>query len=183
MRTGTLLGVIDLVGRPESVQLARQFASIRLGEGHPALEDVILLTSEVVTNAITHSNSRDGGRVTVVMVDCHEYIHVNVSDAGAKTAPRLRTDTNGENGRGLVLVDALSRDWGVREDAGRRTVFFEVAYDFRQAPAHLKQSAMRRTAEQAARTVTESAAVGWKDPDDDTPTAGCHAAEAERWGE
>ncbi|GAA3829764.1 hypothetical protein GCM10022226_58270 [Sphaerisporangium flaviroseum] len=69
MRTGSLLGVIDLTGSPESVALAREYVRRKLGADHPALDDVTILTSEVVTNATVHSNSRNGGRITVAIAE------------------------------------------------------------------------------------------------------------------
>jgi anti-sigma regulatory factor (Ser/Thr protein kinase) len=128
MTTGFLLGVADLVGTPGSVSYAREYVRSKLGERHPALDDVTLLVSEVVTNAVIHSNSRNGGKVTLAIADCHEFIHVDVVDAGSEGVPRMCGDTFAEGGRGLMLVDQLSRCWGVHEDGARRAVWFQVAY-------------------------------------------------------
>lgn len=128
MRSGSLLGVTDLLGRPESVSMAREYVRRKLGEGHPALDDVTLLVSEVVTNAVIHSDSRGGGKVTLAIADCHDLVHVDVVDAGGDTVPHVRGDLFAESGRGLVLVETLSHRWNVREDAGGRTVWFQVKY-------------------------------------------------------
>ncbi|MFC4591092.1 ATP-binding protein [Sphaerisporangium corydalis] len=105
MRAGSLLGVTDLIGSPESVSLAREYVRQKLGDKHPALDDVILLTSEVVTNACVHSDSRDGGTVTLAIADCVDLIEVDVVDAGGETAPRVCGDLLAEGGRGLMLVE------------------------------------------------------------------------------
>ncbi|MEU8270275.1 ATP-binding protein [Sphaerisporangium sp. NPDC049002] len=128
MRTGSLLGVTDLLGFPESVSRAREYVRHKLGEGHPALDDVTLLVSEVVTNSVVHSNSRNGGRVTLAIADCHDLIHVDVVDAGGDTAPHVGGDLLAEGGRGLILVETLSHRWDVYDHPAGRTVWFQVKY-------------------------------------------------------
>jgi len=123
---GGLLGLIDLVGKPECVREARAFVRERLGPGHPALEDVELLVSELVTNSVRHSNSRDGGPITVVLAGIPDGILAMVIDDGADTTPRIRTDLDGEGGRGMFLVDQLAQRWGTKDDAAGRAVWFEV---------------------------------------------------------
>ncbi|WP_214416488.1 ATP-binding protein [Sphaerisporangium fuscum] len=125
---GTLPGVIDLVGSPESVARAREFIRRKLREDHPAFDDVTLLTSEVVTNAVVHSDSRCGGKVIVALADCHDFIHVDVVDAGAETTPCVRQEDFTEGGRGLMLVETLSSAWGTYDHHRGRTVWFQVKY-------------------------------------------------------
>ncbi|WP_248960513.1 ATP-binding protein [Sphaerisporangium perillae] len=129
MRMGNLLGVIDLPGVPQSVSLAREYVRRKLGDDHPALDDVTLLVSEVVTNAVVHSDSRNGGRVTLALADCYDVVHVDVVDAGGDTVPHVRGDLFAEGGRGLMLVETLSHRWDVYEDAAGRTVWFQVRYE------------------------------------------------------
>ncbi|WP_248959420.1 ATP-binding protein [Sphaerisporangium perillae] len=132
MTTESLLGVIDLIGAPESVSRARGYVREKLGGEHPALDDVTLLVSEVVTNAIVHSDSKNGGRVTLALADCHDLIHVDVVDAGSETAPYVSGDLFAEGGRGLRLVQTISHRWDVYEDDTGRTVWFEVKYKRRE---------------------------------------------------
>jgi anti-sigma regulatory factor (Ser/Thr protein kinase) len=128
MTAGRLLGVTELIGSPESVSQAREYARRKLGDGHPALDDVTLLVSEVVTNAVLHSNSKNGGKVTLAIADCYDFIHVDVVDAGGEAAPHLCEDMLAEGGRGLMLVDMISQQWNVHEGDAGRTVWFEVKY-------------------------------------------------------
>ncbi|GGK73813.1 hypothetical protein Sme01_33090 [Sphaerisporangium melleum] len=44
---GTLLGVIEMIGSPESVAQAREFTKRKLGADHLALADVTLLVHAV----------------------------------------------------------------------------------------------------------------------------------------
>ncbi|GGK86393.1 ATP-binding protein [Sphaerisporangium melleum] len=125
---GNLLGVIELAGIPESASVAREFVRQKLGAGHPALDDVTLLVSEAVTNSVVHSDSRNGGKVRLAIADCHDLIHVDVVDAGGDTVPHVRGDLYAEGGRGLMLVETLSHRWDVYEDAGGRTLWFQVRY-------------------------------------------------------
>jgi anti-sigma regulatory factor (Ser/Thr protein kinase) len=75
-----------------------------------AANDVALMTSELVTNAILHSTSRlPGGQVTVSVKAMDEMVRVDVVDQGAVppdlTAPRGL-------GLGLVIVAALADVFG-----------------------------------------------------------------------
>lgn len=47
MATDNLLGSLELVGTVASVPVARAFVRGKLGKGHPALDDVTLLVSEL----------------------------------------------------------------------------------------------------------------------------------------
>jgi anti-sigma regulatory factor (Ser/Thr protein kinase) len=168
---GILLGVTDMAGSPESVAEARDYVRQKLGTGHPAVDDVTLLTSELVTNSVIHSNSRNGGSVTLALADCHDFIHVDVVDSGGDTVPCVRGDVLAEGGRGLMLVDLLSQRWGVYEDDAGRTVWFEVAYTRggdpghgvfvpgnanRREPTEEQVRAVRETSATACRTVADS---------------------------
>ncbi len=112
--------VID--GKPEQVGAARAFVRRVLGSGHPGAERVSLLTSELVTNSVLHSDSRmEGGTVTVRLRVGAERILVEVLDDGASNVPTLRSDDDmAESGRGLRLVNACSAAWGFRQSAAHR---------------------------------------------------------------
>lgn len=121
---GTLLGVTELPGIPESVARARAFVRDVLGPAHLVLDEAVLLVSELVTNSVTHSDSRGDGQVTLAVSQCGEMIHVEVVDAGSEAEPRVREDPSAEDGRGLFLVDAISSRWGAHRDEGGRVVWF-----------------------------------------------------------
>ncbi len=76
------------------------------------LEDATLLVSELVTNAVCH-----GGPPIVLAVDCDgRRLHVRVRD-GSRAQPVPRSPAqDAENGRGFVLLDALSARWGVEQE-------------------------------------------------------------------
>lgn len=119
--------VID--GVPEQVSVARAFVRQVLGSCHPGTERVTLLTSELVTNSVNHSNSRKvGGTITVTLRIAADRVLVEVTDDGGATAPTLRRGGNlAETGRGLWLVDAYSLAWDYHRSAARTVTWFECA--------------------------------------------------------
>ncbi|MFC7383767.1 ATP-binding protein [Sphaerisporangium rhizosphaerae] len=97
----------------------------------PALDDVLLLLSEVVTNAVAHSDSGSavGGRIAVRVAVAPRTVHVEVTDAGSATgAPVARmVEADSDGGRGLWLVNTIATAWGSHHDDADRTVWFQVA--------------------------------------------------------
>jgi anti-sigma regulatory factor (Ser/Thr protein kinase) len=116
-----------ICGRPEQVGVARGFVRQVLGACHPGIERVTLLTSELVTNSVNHSDSRlDGGTITVTVRSAADRVRVEVTDDGGPTAPTLRCDDDlAEAGRGLRLVEAYSLMWDYYRDGTRTVTWFE----------------------------------------------------------
>ncbi|HUA29006.1 MAG TPA: ATP-binding protein [Streptosporangiaceae bacterium] len=86
-----------------------------------------LLTSELVTNSVNHSDSRlDGGIITVTVRTAADRVRVEVTDDGGPTAPTLRNDDDlAEAGRGLRLVAAYALMWDYYRDGTRTVTWFE----------------------------------------------------------
>jgi anti-sigma regulatory factor (Ser/Thr protein kinase) len=122
----TVLGSLTIPGRPEHVREARGFVAKALGELHPSLENAVLLTSELVTNAVMHSASRcNGGTVTVQVRESAGGVRIEVADAGSDlSAPVVRGDVYASDGHGLFLVQTLSDQWGYLRDENGTTVWF-----------------------------------------------------------
>lgn len=130
MLTGTAVRAKAIIpGCERSVPRARAFVDGVLGPGHPGGETASLLVSELVTNAVLHSESRrPGGSVTVVVVDVPGGIMVEVADEGSeRNVPVVREDPLAADGRGLFLVQSLADDWGYLRDGGGTTVWFRLA--------------------------------------------------------
>ncbi|MFB9246603.1 ATP-binding protein [Sphaerisporangium melleum] len=108
--------------------VARAFVRTMLGAEHPILDEVTLLASELTTNAVVHSRSRGSGDVTISLAQCGHIVRLTVRDAGADTRPQVCDDLDGEGGRGLFLVEQISRRWGVDEDGDGRAVWCEVEF-------------------------------------------------------
>lgn len=114
-------------GRPEQVRVARAFIRQVLGVGHPGTERATLLTSELVTNSVNHSDSRlEGGTITVTVRTAADRVRVEVTDDGGPTTPTLRRDDDlAETGRGLRLIDAYSIVWDYHQSGTRMVTWFE----------------------------------------------------------
>ena len=96
----------------------------RLGE--EVLDDIRLLVSELVTNAIRHADGPSGGEVAVEVSINGPCIHVEVADPGAGFDPRPRDDVmTRPGGWGLYLVDRIADRWGVIRNRMTR-VWFEI---------------------------------------------------------
>jgi anti-sigma regulatory factor (Ser/Thr protein kinase) len=115
-------------GRADQVARARRFAVESLDPGTEARDQVSLLVSEAVTNALLHSSSgRDQGTFAVTYALSGGRIRVEVHDDGAPLAPRRRVHgLDSMTGRGLDLFDALADRWGFRGDERGRVVWFEL---------------------------------------------------------
>ena len=116
-----------ICGRPEQVSVARAFIRQVLGAGHPGTERATLLTSELVTNSVNHSDSRlEGGTITVTVRTTVGRVRVEVQDDGGPTAPTMRSDDDlAEAGRGLRLVDAYALTWDYHQVGTRMVTWFE----------------------------------------------------------
>lgn len=119
--------VIELRPRLQSAQEARQFLHDRCEDwGCPEMTDAAtLIVSELVTNAIVHAATPaelraqwSKGVLRIEVVDHAE---------GSPPDPRVAAPYD-ENGRGLLLVDALSSAWGVESTDQGKVVWAEVAH-------------------------------------------------------
>ncbi|MFG2020761.1 ATP-binding protein [Actinomadura geliboluensis] len=128
-----LLGTMTMPGEPRSARVARAFVSgVATHVDGEALADVVLCVDELVANACEHTASGTGGQVTVVVSAREDVLRVTVLDqGGAQKQPQVRTDPYAEDGRGLFLVDALSKSWGSHPSLNGTAVWAE----FRAVPA------------------------------------------------
>jgi anti-sigma regulatory factor (Ser/Thr protein kinase) len=120
-----VLGAITLPGVERSVANARRFVRDILGGRHPALDDISLGVSELATNAIKHTPSGNGGKITVRLAAAGSSIRAEVTNDGRTTPakPGPESDAEAEEGRGILIVEALADAWGVTEHADSTTVW------------------------------------------------------------
>jgi anti-sigma regulatory factor (Ser/Thr protein kinase) len=85
---------------------------------------VLLLTSELVTNAYRHAATET--RVTVQLDD--DRVRVEVRDAGDGELEIRPFDTDRVDGRGLQIIDALADRWDHHSDRGGTAVWFELVH-------------------------------------------------------
>jgi anti-sigma regulatory factor (Ser/Thr protein kinase) len=133
---------VDACALPRATQPVVAELSLRLAAGpdapaeartalrrfHPELpvelmQVLVLLTSELVANAVRHAGAR------LVGIRCEVVSHrvrVEVADEGPGFVPKPRArDRSTAGGWGLHLVEELSARWGVADGHGAR-VWFEL---------------------------------------------------------
>ena len=119
-------GVLTLPAALQSVRLARTFVREHCAEqALPAelCDDAVLLTSELVSNAVMHGRSE----VQLRVGRKGRCLHVSVHDENSRHPTRVRDDPNALDGRGLSLVAELASAWGVQDDPTGKAVWFELA--------------------------------------------------------
>lgn len=115
---------LQLVSEPEAPGQARDAIAPLSGRvDERTLDDLRLVVSELVTNAVLHA---PGEPISLrVDVDTDGVVRGEVSDHG-EGGVRLRpTSLREAGGYGLGIVDALADRWGVRDGSSR--VWFELA--------------------------------------------------------
>ena len=123
---GPLRSSITLPGTASRIAEARRFIAGLVADRTLAA-DAVLCLSEVVTNAVIHSNSRgDGGRVTVRAEQCSDgLLRIEVQDQGGRWIERPKAE--GQRHLGLMIVSQLASAWGIQGDGQHsRTVWFEL---------------------------------------------------------
>lgn len=125
---GPVAGTLTLPGRVEDVRCARRFVS-QLLDGRSCRDCIVLLTSEIVTNSIVHSQSDHGGKVTIVVIDLGSAVRVEVIDDGGDHLPHVaaREGDLADRGRGLLIVQELAVSWGHHRDEFGLTTWFVVS--------------------------------------------------------
>ncbi|MFD5748269.1 ATP-binding protein [Streptomyces sp. NPDC127033] len=125
---------------PAEVGRARRWARSRLvgsgmGDDEPVAETLILLISELVTNAVVHtgcpavlrmlfgSGAAEAGTVRVEVAD--------ISACPPRPRHAAGEDTNG---RGLELVDGLADRWGWQPEGAGKRIWCEVDRGAPDAP-------------------------------------------------
>jgi hypothetical protein len=85
----------------------------------------VLLTSELVTNAISHEVT--GIVMLAISCSCGQ-LRVDVHDTSRALPMLVDTPVDAETGRGLMLVTALSGEWGFYRTPAGKAVYFTLAF-------------------------------------------------------
>jgi anti-sigma regulatory factor (Ser/Thr protein kinase) len=127
---------VQLEVRPDPAEVgrARRWARSRLagsgiGPDGPLAETLILLISELVTNAVVHTGCP--AVLRILLSEAHrgrgaETVRVEVADGSTQPpVPRCARD-NDTNGRGLELVDGLADRWGWQAEGAGKSIWCEI---------------------------------------------------------
>ncbi|MGW7402678.1 SpoIIE family protein phosphatase [Streptomyces sp. NPDC054833] len=114
---------------PEAARHARRFTKRTMRAwGVPAddLDTVLLVVSELVTNALVHT----GGQVRLDLTLVNHRLRVAVADASPRT-PMKPTNIGWEatGGRGILLVEAVSVAWGTLPVSGGKQVWADIVLE------------------------------------------------------
>jgi anti-sigma regulatory factor (Ser/Thr protein kinase) len=90
----------------------------------------VLLTSELVANAITHGVGPDGDSILLTVACDGTGLRVDVHDDSGDlpVLSECLLDAEAESGRGLLLVTSLSAEWGFYRTAAGKAVYFTLRY-------------------------------------------------------
>jgi serine/threonine-protein kinase RsbW len=120
----------ELPGTPEAAFAARRELLAVNGVLPARLrDDLLLLVTELVTNAVRHAGCPPHQGLRVELVLGAEVIRVAVRDRGGRfrrAAPC--PDPDGAGGWGLFLVDRLADRWAIETSAKGTCVWFEIGY-------------------------------------------------------
>ena len=102
--------------RPSAIGRARHDVRSALNSTHvegPVASDLMLLVSELVTNAVRHAR----GDAFEIRLDVRpERLRLEVRDEGPGFAPQVAPREDGSGGYGLLIVEQLADRWGVERD-------------------------------------------------------------------
>ena len=125
---GTLVADLTVEGDPRSVRATRRWALDTLadwGLDDDTADDAVLCLSELVTNAVIHTNA---GCEIRLLLD-HRLLTVTVRDRGGahrSAGADAAADPLRVHGRGLQVVEALATRWSSTLDTDGATVWFAL---------------------------------------------------------
>jgi anti-sigma regulatory factor (Ser/Thr protein kinase) len=110
-----------LPGTPFSARMARSYirAALDYHDLDDYAEDIETVASELVSNAIVHAGAPRFGLELLRLMDSGA-VAIIVTDPCPRPPAMHHPSQDGEHGRGLVVVEALSARWGwTRHDPGK----------------------------------------------------------------
>src|SRR3954452_17407106 len=128
-------------GGPAAAERARRLLTEELGDAADGekLYDLLLLTTELVTNGVRHAGVAEGETLDLTVAAGAGTVRVSVVDPGCDTSPSVQdVDLSVPGGMGLYLVEQISTSWGFeRLDGDATCVSSELALDCRRRPPKL----------------------------------------------
>ncbi|MEO7397496.1 MAG: ATP-binding protein [Ilumatobacteraceae bacterium] len=122
---------LQLDKNPLSARMARKAMQRLLGDDPPIMfvRDAMLLTSELVSNAVMHTDN--GCELIATYRSAPDWLRVEVRDLSSELPRRAESAdpaTPRRGGLGLRLIDQMAAHWGASpRSEGGKTVWFEMA--------------------------------------------------------
>ena len=119
---------ITLTAGPAAAGEARSQARSAIAAWDVPVDPAVaaLLTSELVTNAISHQ----AGETIMLVITCTRgQLRVDVHDTSWAMPELLDAPADAESGRGLMLVASLAADWGYYPTLAGKAVYFTLALE------------------------------------------------------
>jgi anti-sigma regulatory factor (Ser/Thr protein kinase) len=86
-------------------------------------DTAVVLTSELVTNALRH----EAGETILLTITCVcDQLRVDVHDSSSRAPVLEDAPVDAESGRGLMLVASLSTEWGFYRTPAGKAVYFTL---------------------------------------------------------
>jgi hypothetical protein len=117
-------GEIGLAGDPTSAREARAFVRRAMGDevSGGALQDVLLVASEMVSNVIRHAQTP-----LTLSLELHPtYVRLTVTDGLPPFETVAETAADAESGRGMGIIGSVSRRWGVGDTPIGKSIWAEI---------------------------------------------------------
>lgn len=176
---------LEVGADPAEVGRARRWARSRLiGSGmnddEPLAETLILLISELVTNAVVHTGCPAVLRMLFGSGAAEAgTVRVEVADTSARPPCPRHAQGEDTNGRGLELVDGLADRWGWQPEGSGKRIWCEVdrcepgtgATSVPSAPAAERPERPERSEPTGQRTGQRADEIGRYVVADDSPKA------------
>jgi anti-sigma regulatory factor (Ser/Thr protein kinase) len=123
------MGALLVRHEPTSVAVVRREIAVDLvahGVEQDRIDDITLVASELVGNAVRHAELSSDGELDVAWTVRPDEVMLSVADCSEAEPRRRIVATDEPSGRGLAIVDVLSSSWGVEPVRGGKRVWARV---------------------------------------------------------
>jgi anti-sigma regulatory factor (Ser/Thr protein kinase) len=123
------MGGILVRHAPESASEVRRRLALDLhrhGIGEETIDDVTLIASELIGNAIRHCSPAERDGLEFAWQIDPDAIEISVADPSDELPVLRNPAPDSPSGRGLAIVAALATDWGVEPSSRGKRVWARV---------------------------------------------------------
>lgn len=124
------MGALQVRHEPACSSVVRTHLRAELGERGvqaDSIDTVLLVTSELVSNAVRHSPPTQRGTLDVAWKYDADSVTVRVTDGSTRLPRRRRARPDDPHGRGLAIVECFADSWGAESLGAGKYVWARVA--------------------------------------------------------